>query len=497
MRGSLPSRSAAIRSFSSTRQCLYATQNNASHILRDYNKTTTYRYSLLDDASPEVQAFPWLSPADLQRLRTPPRRAKVIAREYVPVFVPLSDCSFIADSLYNPNYGYFSKQARIFTPPQPFEFTKMKDNLAYDRALVRVIDEFEDSLQTDQDTTSARQVFHTPTELFKPYYGQALARHLLHQYRSHYFPHTDLQIYEIGGGNGTLMLNILDYIREQDPEVYNCTQYRIVEISLQLAQRQKAVLEKSLREAEHLQHVQILHKDILTWSIPVRHPCYVLAMEVVDNLPHDIVRYDPQTGQALQAVVLIDKNGEFEEAYTPSMDELPRRYLALRKKLGHSHLPRSHPQALPSFLRQLSHALPYSGRLTGREFVPTTLLSLLDVLYEYFPHHHLILSDFDSLPNAIPGYMAPVVQTRYQRNMIPCTTYLVQQGYFDVFFPTNFWELQAMYGQLCPSYFGTRRMHITTHRKFVERWGDMRQTTTLSGENPMKDYYENVKMLIS
>lgn len=497
MRGGLPSRSTAIRSFSSTRRCLYASQSNTNHILRDYNRTTTYRYSLLDEASPEVQAFPWVSPADLQRLRTPPRRAKVIAREYVPVSVPLSDCSFIADSLYNPNYGYFSKHARIFTPPQPFEFTKMKDNLAYDRALVRVIDDFEDSLQADRDTTSARQVFHTPTELFKPYYGQAIARHLLHQYRLHYFPHTDLNIYEIGGGNGTLMLNILDYIREHDPEVYNCTQYRIVEISLQLAQRQKAVLEKSLPEAEHLQHVQILHKDILTWSIPVRHPCYVLAMEVVDNLPHDIVRYDPQTGQPLQAVVLIDKNGEFEEAYTRSMDELPRRYLALRKKLGHSHLPRSHPQALPSFIRQLSRALPYSGRLTGREFVPTTLLSLLDVLYEYFPHHHLILSDFDSLPNAIPGYMAPVVQTRYQRNMIPCTTYLVQQGYFDIFFPTNFWELQAMYGQLCPSYFGTRRMHVTTHRKFVERWGDMRQTTTLSGENPMKDYYENVKMLIS
>ena len=306
-----------------------------------------------------------------------------------------------------------------------------------------------------------------------------------------------MYIYEIGGGNGTLMLNILDYIRETNLEVYNCTQYRIVEISRQLAMRQRAVLDKGLSEREHMERVEIIHKDILSWTIPERHCCYVLAMEVVDNLPHNIIRYDLFTSQPLQAVVLIDQNGEFEEAYTSSMDELPQRYLSLRKKLGRKHLPLSHPQAIPALLRKLAHALPYSSRLTAREFIPTTLLSLLDVLNEYFPHHHLILSDFDSLPNAIPGYMAPVVQTQYKRNMIPCTTYLVQQGYFNIFFPTHFGELRGIYRKLCPSYFGTRRMHVTTHRKFVEHWGDMKQTTTQSGENPMRDYYENVKMLIS
>jgi hypothetical protein len=179
------------------------------------------------------------------------------------------------------------------------------------------------------------------------------------------------------------------------------------------------------------------------------------------------------------------------------MDELPRRYLSIRTKLGHSQLPRSHPQKVPSFLRRLLHTLPYSNRLTAKEFIPTTLLSLLDVLSEYFPHHHLILSDFDSLPNAIPGYMAPVVQTRYQRTMVPCTTYLVQQGYFDIFFPTNFEELQGIYGMLCPSYFGTRRTHIVTHQYYMEKWGDMKATMTRNGENPMRDYYQNVKMLIS
>jgi hypothetical protein len=373
----------------------------------------------------------------------------------------------------------------------------MKNSLSYDRKVANAIDEFEDSLQSEGDASSARQIFHTPTELFKPYYGQAIARHLLHQYRSHYYPHADLCIYEIGGGNGTLMVNILDFIRENDPQVYNCTKYRTIEISRQLARRQRETVKNSQYGNDHVQRVEIVQKDVLAWSIPVREPCYVLAMEVIDNLPHDVIRYDPHTGAPLQAIVLIDQNGEFEEAYTTSMDELPRRYLSLRSKLGHSQLPRSHPQNVPPFLRRLLHALPYSNRLTAKEFIPTTLLSMLDVLSEYFPHHHLLLADFDTLPNAIPGYMAPVVQTRYQRSMVPCTTYLVQQGYFDIFFPTNFEELESLYRMLCPSYFGTRRTHVVTHNYFMEKWGDMEITRTRSGENPMRDYYQNVKMLIS
>jgi Putative S-adenosyl-L-methionine-dependent methyltransferase len=401
------------------------------------------------------------------------------------------------DSLYNPNYGYFSKRARIFSPPNPFQFPGIKNSLAYDRLVADAINQFEDSFESEQNPSGSRQVFHTPTELFKPYYGEALARHLLHQYRIHYYPHSKLSIYEIGGGNGTLMLNILDYIREHDPQVYNYTEYRTIEISPQLAMQQRQNIEKSKFGKEHAQHVEIVQKDVLTWNVPVRQPCYVLAMEVIDNFPHDVIRYDPTTGRPMQGIVLINEDGEFEETYSGSMDELSRRYLSLREKLGYQHLPRTHPQRTPSIVRRALHSLPYTGKLTPKEFIPTTLLVLLDVLKEYFPHHHLLLSDFDSLPNAIPGYMSPVVQTRYQRSMVPCTTYLVQQGYFDIFFPTNFEELRGLYGMLCPSYFGTRRTQVVTHKYFMERWGDLKATTTKSGENPMTDYYQNVRMLVS
>jgi hypothetical protein len=76
-----PLSSASIRLFSSSSKCEYTRQKVTNHVLRDYNVTTTFRYSLLDEVTPEAQAYPWATPADLQRLRVPPRRIKMVARE--------------------------------------------------------------------------------------------------------------------------------------------------------------------------------------------------------------------------------------------------------------------------------------------------------------------------------------------------------------------------------------------------------------------------------
>jgi len=81
MRVGKTSLNATIRLFSSSARCSSAKQKVVKHVLRNYNVTTTFRYSLLDEASPELQAFPWATPADLQRLRMPPRRVKIVARE--------------------------------------------------------------------------------------------------------------------------------------------------------------------------------------------------------------------------------------------------------------------------------------------------------------------------------------------------------------------------------------------------------------------------------
>jgi SAM-dependent MidA family methyltransferase len=82
-------------------------------------------------------------------------------------------------------------------------------------------------------------------------------------------------IFEIGAGNGTLAMNILDFIREQYPEVYERTHYQIVEISGRLAELQR---EKLLPRHPS---VTVTHKSIFHWNENVTSPCFFIAMEVI------------------------------------------------------------------------------------------------------------------------------------------------------------------------------------------------------------------------
>ncbi|KAK4977306.1 hypothetical protein LTR28_007630, partial [Elasticomyces elasticus] len=125
---------------------------------------------------------------------------------------------FIEDSLYNPHYGYFSKQVVIYTG-DPFDFNSIDNEPQFHRLLGERYTTFEDALD-EKEYNEARQLWHTPTELFRPYYGEAIARYLVTNYKLSLFPYHDLLIYEMGAGNGTLMINVLDYIRDTDPEVY-------------------------------------------------------------------------------------------------------------------------------------------------------------------------------------------------------------------------------------------------------------------------------------
>lgn len=85
-------------------------------------------------------------------------------------------------------------------------------------------------------------------------------------------------IYEIGAGNGTLAMDILDLLKEEYPDVYERTRYNIIEISGSLVKIQK----KKLRKAHPC--VKITHKSIFHWNITEPAPCFFVAMEVIVSL---------------------------------------------------------------------------------------------------------------------------------------------------------------------------------------------------------------------
>jgi len=324
--------------------------------------------------------------------------------------------------------------------------------------------------------------------------------------------------------------------------VYDRTLYTIIEISAPLACTQR----ERLRRAGHTKRtVNVHHRSIFAWTKTEPAPCYVLATEVVDNFAHDVVRYDVRTLEPFQGEVAIDDAGEFIPYYTRIADPLIASLLSLRRRLNH------HP-ALPWYLRtsplrRIYASLPFAPNLSPPEYIPTRLLSFLRVLRAHFPLHRLLLTDFSSLPDAIPGANAPVVQTSVRGTIVPCKTVFVQQGYFDILFPTAFEPLRDMYefileqppamemdleddlihARMSPltssssslslgAHFfspsnrrspidgiasasglsvGERRSSVYGHAEFLETYGALGKTRLRNGENPMVAFYQNVKVL--
>jgi len=370
---------------------------------------------------------------------------------------------------------------------EPFNFHSIKDEAEFNRLVDLSYIEYEDALdEVIPDET--RQLWHTPTELFNPYYGEAIARYLVTNYKMTLYPYHDLIIYEMGAGNGTMMRNILDYIREIDPEVYNRTKFKIIEISESLAELQLSNLRRSAMSSEHLEHVEILNRSIFDWDEYVHSPCFFLALEVIDNFSHDNIRYDPDTEEPLQGSVLIDDDGEFFEYYERKLDLAASRYLRIRDVAARSAY--TTPLSQSRILRKLRHSLPLAPNLTKPEYIPTRLMQFFDVLHNYFPAHRLVLSDFNSLPDAVPGLNAPVVQTRYQRRTVPVSTPFVQQGYFDIFFPTDFQLMEDIYRAITG-----KLTRVSTHQTFLESWAFVEDTQTRNGENPMLSWYKNASVM--
>ncbi|KAI9618528.1 hypothetical protein H4Q26_012349 [Puccinia striiformis f. sp. tritici PST-130] len=139
--------------------------------------------------------------------------------------------------------------------------------------------------------------------------------------------------------------------------------------------------------------------------------CWILGMEVLDNLARDVIRYDRVTCTPLQSIVITDHNGDFHERFIPiTLHNNPTllKYLSI----FNNHLPYS---KIRSKIQEiLATYIPFRSNLTPPEFVPTNYMNLLTTIFNCFPNHKIILSDFNSLPNSLPGSKgAPVVQTRY------------------------------------------------------------------------------------
>ena len=293
-------------------------------------------------------------------------------------------------------------------------------------------------------------------------------------------------IYEIGPGNGTLAENVIDALAQQNIPV----EYNLIEISARLRSRQQASLLSSTKNIKF--HNWSALAPPADFHEP--RPCTIIALEVFDNLPHDLIKYRNEDGVLLEGHV-----GSNEEAAYGSVpgklwlewrecrDSLIAEFVQEAESIGwQSASLRGH-----SMRRLLERIAPPGSYVNpwSTEFIPTGAHSLLKQLKTKFPEHRLLASDFSRLPEAIAGHNGPVVQTRFRNQSVACSTFLLARGLFDIFFPVNFELIRALHGR-------QQSGKIWNHREFLEKFASKRAieaTTTRSGYNPMLQDFGNVQ----
>ncbi|RHY61958.1 hypothetical protein DYB30_002601 [Aphanomyces astaci] len=273
---------------------------------------------------------------------------------------------YIHKCLYSKEDGYFTSEKRevLHAPKEPMAFHDFWGKREYKAALAKLYQE----------------AWMTPVEVFYPYYSHAIANYMLMSP----FTTDKLSIYEIGGGAGTNAKCILDYIQEQAPALYEHTTYTLIEISPRMAARQRE------RIKDHAGVATVINTDILTYSAQFpafKDSCYFVAMEVLDNLPHDKVSQD---------------GGEWFETWvdptTLSEQRRPLEDPLVRQTLDHFPIDLPLREGYKPATRFVRKAMGMADKTLHSAFVPTGAMQLLHTLRTSFPKHHLIAADFDELP---------------------------------------------------------------------------------------------------
>ncbi|GMI70416.1 hypothetical protein like AT1G04900 [Hibiscus trionum] len=397
---------------------------------------------------------------------------------------PILVRDFIHSALYDRNHGYFSQRSgAVGVLERSIKFNQFEGRKAYMK-------------QLDKIYKQSGIAWFTPVELFKPWYAQGIAEAILRTTNLS----VPLKIYEIGGGSGTCAKGIMDYIMlNAPPRVYNSMTYTSVEISPALAEIQRQTVGEV---RSHLAKFKVEQRDAMDrsgWGDGEQQPCWVIMLEVLDNLPHDLIYSENQVSPWMEVWVekQLDREG-LSELYKPLQDSLIKRCVEIME------LDKNNTRHNTFVSTSWSKLFPKPRR----SWLPTGCMKLLEVLHAALPKMSLIASDFSFLPDVkIPGERAPLVSTKKDGRSSDYSNYLDAKGDADIFFPTDFWLLERI-DHYCSGWLklqkdkssqqGKKRRTITLDTSsFMEEFGLPSKTRTKDGYNPLLDDFKNTKFYLS
>lgn len=207
-----------------------------------------------------------------------------------------------------------------------------------------------------------------------------------------------------------------------------------------------------------------------------------------------------------QGYVCVDEKRNYSEIFEPIGDDATiMRYMALKKKIGTKHTSHNSQHIIWQKIKQMINSSSemssphHVDGFTQAEYIPTKLLQFLEILNDYFPRHRLILTDYSTLNNTIEGTNAPLVQTAHKGAMVPCATYLMPPGWYDIVFPSNFEFLREMYLSKCRgSKAGNEKnVKVIKYDDFLERYGEVEKSTSKKGAPMRLMHQPNVKVILT
>jgi Putative S-adenosyl-L-methionine-dependent methyltransferase len=318
----------------------------------------------------------------------------------------------------------------------------------------------------------------TPSELFQPFYSQCIAEWVASRVMSYYREEAsrikNVRLVEVGGGRGTNALCLLDYLEQQHPIAYTAIDsYVLVDSSeslLELQQERTKHCPKISHRLCDLRNVAEGRESLLLSSTNNQEDddddlsTIVLALEVLDNLPHDRIKRQRRGGKLFQVDLEATPGGRYQEIERPLTDPLLQKCLSLTPA---------------SLLR-----LPI---VDG--WYPSIGIGVLDHLLSSHPHNvELLIADFDMLPGGSPLVtdMDKVDYTHYLQTPASPT---------DILFATDF----ELLNEACRNHPSAPFYDVTVSKQgdFLQRWPHIvRQTRSMLGLfSPMVDSFSNCSVL--
>jgi len=363
----------------------------------------------------------------------------------------------------------------------------------------------------------------TPVELFTPFYSDIFANFVSSSMRpmieQHKHNADGFQIVELGGGRGTNAKALLNYLQSHHSDMYDkLIEYTIFDTSPTLHELQRQHLKMS--DSPHYDKITLINGDLIdiaegtsTFLKASEIPTTLIALELLDNLPHDKVVRCLETDEVLQAEVIPMSGSQ----YSPSDETSEKCSIDTSQSYNETFSPVNDP-LLQSIL-SLSPLLYTPPTSNGPRWIPSVALGVLMRLFQCRPNSAVAFADFDWLPPpdislsseephnlmmaAEPAFGDPIV-TDMEGNDHPCYLTRPPDALCDILFPTDFSRMAKYAESILQSgnNVGTRALPASVtamkQRDFLLKYGpdEVNKTKGWTGFSPLINDFGNCSVLV-